>query len=70
MKLVDTREAAKMLRLSPSTLAKWRCYGQGPAFVRVGARVFYESAELERFIERNRCRSTSDRPRWTKGQNR
>ncbi len=61
MKLINTREAAQMLRLSPSTLHKWRIYGQGPAFVRVGSRVFYEADELRKFIEAGRRRSTSDR---------
>jgi hypothetical protein len=42
------------------TLAKWRHYGQGPAFVRIGSRIMYERQALDAYIAARRCRSTSE----------
>jgi predicted site-specific integrase-resolvase len=60
--LLTTEEAAAILRLAPQTLARWRTEGIGPAHVRLGARVHDEPAEIRRFIETKRRRSTSDAP--------
>lgn len=49
--LLDEKEAAKYLRLSPATLRNWRAARRGPAVVRVGKRaVRYRFGELEAFI--------------------
>jgi len=46
-----TREdAARYLGHQPKTLAQWALQGKGPQFVKVGGRVFYYRAELDRFI--------------------
>jgi hypothetical protein len=42
-----------------STLAKWRVYGTGPVFVKIGKRVFYEESALDAFIDQGRRTSTS-----------
>lgn len=43
-------EAARFLGVSPSFLAKRRCYGEGPAFVKYGAKpVVYLRLDLERW---------------------
>jgi hypothetical protein len=43
-------EAARFLGVSPSFLAKRRCYGEGPAFVKYGGkRVVYLKADLEAY---------------------
>jgi hypothetical protein len=42
------------------TLAKWRCFGEGPEYVKIGSRVFYEQSALDSFIEERRRRSTSE----------
>jgi predicted DNA-binding transcriptional regulator AlpA len=45
------REAALYLRLSRSTLAKWRMRGEGPAFHRFGPRlVYYLKHELDQWL--------------------
>jgi predicted DNA-binding transcriptional regulator AlpA len=52
--LIDTREAATILCISPTTLAIWRCDSKRdqPQFLRVGKRsVRYSRAELARWIE-------------------
>ncbi len=44
------KNAARYLGISPKTLACWAVDGKGPAFVKVGGKVFYFQAELDRFI--------------------
>jgi len=60
-RLLNPIEAALWLGLAPHTLARWRCEGIGPAFVKIGGRVFYESEELANFVAAHRRYSTSDR---------
>ncbi len=44
-------EAAAYLRVSRSTLAKWRMRGEGPPYHRCGPRiVFYYSEEIEAWL--------------------
>ena len=53
-------EAAKALRLAPSTLAKLRLSGNGPKYCKLGRRVVYRSADLETWLESRIARNTSD----------
>ncbi|WP_080054414.1 helix-turn-helix domain-containing protein [Spirosoma aerolatum] len=51
--LLDRKEAAKYLRISPNTLAVWDCtkrYDLKP--LKVGRAVRYRRSELDKFIER------------------
>lgn len=48
--LLDTEEAAHMLRLPPSTLRHWRQTDAGPAHVKLGRRVFYRRDALLTFL--------------------
>lgn len=48
--LLSTKEAAVYLSLCPSTLEKWRCRGEGPAYLKLGTRtVRYRITALEAF---------------------
>lgn len=49
--LMDHKEASAKVRLSSSTLAKWRIKGIGPAYLKVGHRVFYRQSDLENWLE-------------------
>jgi hypothetical protein len=42
--------AARYIGNSPKTLAMWQLQNKGPKSVKVGGRVFYYRAELDRFI--------------------
>jgi predicted DNA-binding transcriptional regulator AlpA len=53
-------EAAKMLGLATSTLAKLRLNGNGPIYCKLGRRVVYRRADLERWLESRTARDTSD----------
>jgi hypothetical protein len=44
----------------PSLLAKWRCSGTGPEFIKVGRRVRYSVAALESWKRAQTRRGTRD----------
>ena len=54
--LIDTRQAAAVLGISPTTLEIWRSTRakDQPAFVRVGRRVRYERQALAAWIDSRR----------------
>lgn len=59
--LLTPNEAARIVRLSPNTLAKWRHYGTGPKFVKVGTRrVLYLKCELDAWLAERGRQSTSE----------
>jgi len=58
-RLHDPHEASSYLRVARQTLARWRCHGLGPPFVRIGGRIFYDRADLDAFIDANKFQSTS-----------
>jgi excisionase family DNA binding protein len=43
-------EAAAYLRIPVGTLRKWRSEGRGPTSVKLGRRVLYDQADLDRWI--------------------
>ena len=51
-------EAAKILRVAPITLAKWRCSGDGPPFARVGKSIRYP--RLKSYLEAQTVNSTCE----------
>ena len=53
-------EAAKILGLAPSTLAKMRVTGNGPVYCKLGRRVVYRPADLEQWLQSRTTRDTSD----------
>ena len=53
-------DAAKVLGLAPSTLAKLRLSGNGPAYCKLGRRVVYRREDLEVWLESRLVRHTSD----------
>jgi excisionase family DNA binding protein len=62
--LLTPKEAAARLRVSESTLAKWRMTAlRALPFVKVGHKVVYAEREVERFIAAQMRKSTSDNGR-------
>ena len=59
--------AAEYLRLSVSTLAKMRLYGNGPVYSKLGRRVVYRHQDLDAWLARNSYRSTSEYDLKTRG---
>ena len=58
--LLNTRAAANYLGLAVQTLAALRLSGDTPPFFKLGHRVFYESKDLEAWVNKRKRRSTSD----------
>jgi len=57
---LSVEEAAGYTGISASTLNKLRIAGDGPEFLKLGRRVVYETAALDRWLESKRHRSTSE----------
>jgi predicted DNA-binding transcriptional regulator AlpA len=53
-------EAARHLGLAPSTLAKMRCRGGSPTFLRLGRKIVYVRADLDEWLSGRRVRHTSE----------
>ena len=51
--LLNRKEAASMLGVKENTLATWAMKGTGPASTKIGRRVMYSSAILEKYIQEN-----------------
>jgi len=47
---LDTPRLAELLSVSVSTLEKWRWLGKGPQFVRIGALVRYQRADVDAWL--------------------
>ncbi len=59
--LISPGEAAEILGVSTSALAKWRMNGlNGPSFVKLGTKVKYDLETVRAWIESRKRKSTSD----------
>ena len=54
--LLGERGVAKMLGRGLRTLQRWRTKGKGPAFTKIGRKVFYELNDLQEWIDRGKIR--------------
>lgn len=57
---LEPKELADELKIPASNLAKWRLYGGGPPFLKLGKNVRYERVDVERWLELQKRRTTSD----------
>lgn len=48
---LTTREAADYLRVSVSTMKRWRREGVGPDYLRIEGRISYEQTAIDEYIE-------------------
>ena len=60
---LGTRDAARHTGLAISTMAKMRCRGGSPPFLRLGRKVVYVRADLDTWLATRRAQSTSDADR-------
>ena len=54
------KSEASDARPSPRTLERWRTTGQGPAFIKVGRRVFYAESSIATWLGRQTRSHTND----------
>jgi predicted DNA-binding transcriptional regulator AlpA len=59
-KVMVARDAARLVGLSESTMAKLRLNGNGPTYCKLGRRVVYRAADLELWLQSRTTRDTSD----------
>jgi predicted DNA-binding transcriptional regulator AlpA len=57
--VLNTKEAAKYVGLSKSSLDKLRIYGGGPLFIKVGARVVYDKVDVDAWLASKKVANTS-----------
>ncbi|MEY3730944.1 MAG: hypothetical protein RLZZ57_1700 [Pseudomonadota bacterium] len=57
VKFLTVDQIATLLQRSHRTLETWRRNGNGPPFLRLGRRVFYQRRDLEAWLAENRYRS-------------
>ena len=53
-KALSTKETASLLGLSASYLERARCYGKGPVYFKIGARVVYRLTDIEAWLASQR----------------
>ena len=61
--IMTPSEASRYLGLAVSTLAKLRCVGGGPQFLKLGRSVRYERQPLSEWRNKRRVASTSEASR-------
>ena len=59
--LLDQRQAARLLALSPRTLERLRCVGGGPLFIRLRGSVRYRLEDLQSWIASRVFANTSEK---------
>lgn len=58
--VMSPSEAARYLGLAVSTLAKMRCWGGSPTFVRLGRKIGYQRDDLDKWLAARRATNTAD----------
>jgi predicted DNA-binding transcriptional regulator AlpA len=53
-------ETSRYVGVAVATLAKMRCLGGGPVFIRLGRKVGYQRADLDTWLAVRRAVNTSD----------
>jgi excisionase family DNA binding protein len=49
-RFLSTKQAAEYLNLARPTLERWRVYGGGPKFTKLGRRILYDKSALDSFV--------------------
>ena len=62
MARLTVQETASYTRLAKSTLDHLRVVGGGPYFIKLGRKVLYDVADLDRWLEAHKQQSTADTP--------
>ena len=58
-KYLDEKATADFIKLSTKTLQRLRGTGQGPAYIKAGARVLYDVEDITSWLEARKVQSTS-----------
>jgi hypothetical protein len=58
--MLDVQAAERLIGLRAATLAKMRCMGGGPAFVKAGRRVLYRRSDIMAWLTARRVNNTTE----------
>lgn len=58
--LLTPKQLAAKLGVHENTLAKWRLYGGGPAYIKVQRHVRYAEADVEAWLNERKFQSTTE----------
>lgn len=58
--ILTVSEAAQYLGLAQSTLNKWRCFGDGPRFLKLGKAIRYRKSDLDEYLSLKTACHTSE----------
>jgi predicted DNA-binding transcriptional regulator AlpA len=58
--MLDVQAAARFTGIAAATLAKMRCMGGGPLFVKLGRRVVYRRSDVIAWLNARRVRNTTE----------
>lgn len=50
-RLMTQKEVAKYLRISQAALERWRSYGGGPPYIKIGRMVRYRFSDVRDYVE-------------------
>jgi len=59
MQLLTVKQAAAQTTIPKSTLDKFRVYGGGPLYIKVGSRVYYDTVDLDTWLASKKVANTS-----------
>lgn len=60
IELLSPPELAEKLQISKKTLAKWRCNGRGPRFVRLGHAIRYRTRDVSDWLDAKSSWNTAE----------
>lgn len=58
---LTTKQAAKLLQLSPAALTNWRSKGGGPIYYKIGRSIRYSISDLDAFLKARKLAHTASR---------
>jgi len=61
--IVTQTEFAEAIDHSPRTVQRWRTTGEGPVFIKLGSRVFYQRSAIQAWLRKRTIPNTKHKPR-------
>jgi len=59
-KLLRPRMVEQLYDIPQGYQAKMRCSGEGPEYIKLGSKIYYEESSIERWLDTKRRTSTSE----------
>jgi predicted DNA-binding transcriptional regulator AlpA len=59
--VLNERQAATVLGCSVALMRKWRLFGEGPSYCKIGRLVRYRQADIDSFLEAHRVETAGGR---------